>query len=200
MGFWLFSFHVKRDAEIKLFHVKHRFIMLILAVSTGVLAYFSIAFVHYSTLLFKQIWHCFSLDFSFFLVLILALKPLIYLNGLPALQPHHKLILLIFHLQLIPHHSSFYDKLYTLQMRPPITVSGYAWIKHIYIVKLQFPKNRYFITVWWCCSRFFLYVTRETILNFCRFCGYIDLFSSYYGNIEITASEKFRVLTIYTGN
>ena len=64
-------------------------------------------------------------------MLILALKPLIYLNGLPTLQPHYKLILLIFHLQLIPHHSLFYDKLYTLQMRPPIAVGGYALIKHI---------------------------------------------------------------------
>ena len=126
MGFWLFSFHVKRGAEIKLFHVKHRLFMLILAVSTGVLADFSLAFVHYNTLLFNQIWRCFSLAFSF-LVLILALKPLIYLNSLPALQPHHKLVLLIFRLQLIPPLCvRFYNKLYTLQMRPPIAVSGYA--------------------------------------------------------------------------
>lgn len=60
-------------------------------------------------------------------MLILALKPLLYLNGLPTLQPHYKLIMLIFRLQLIPRHTFvFYDKLYTLQMRPPITVSGYA--------------------------------------------------------------------------
>ena len=107
MGFWLFSFHVKRGAEIKLFHVKHRLFMLILAVNAGVLADFSLVFVHYNTLLFNHIWHCFSLDFSSFLVLILALKQLLYLDSLPALQPHHKLVLLIFHLQLIPHHSLF---------------------------------------------------------------------------------------------
>ena len=75
MGFWLFSFHVKLGAETILFHVKHRLFMLILAVSTGVLAYFSLAFVHYNTMLFNQIWHCFSLDFSFFGV-DFTLKPL----------------------------------------------------------------------------------------------------------------------------
>ena len=68
------------------------------------------------------------------------------------------------------------------------------------MVKLQFFKKRYLITIQWRGSRFFLYVTRETILNFCRFCGYIDLFSSYYGNIEITTSEKFRVLASYMEN
>ena len=98
---------MKLGAGTKLFHVKHMLFMLILAVSTGVLADFSLAFVHYNTLLFNQIWHCFSLDFSSFLVLILALKQLLYLDSLPALQPHHKLVLLIFHLQLIPHHSLF---------------------------------------------------------------------------------------------
>ena len=81
--------------------------MLILAVNAGVLADFSLAFVHYNTLLFNQIWHGLSLDFSALLVLILALKPLIYLNSLPTLQLHHKLILLILRLQLIPHHSLF---------------------------------------------------------------------------------------------
>ena len=49
----------------------------------------------------------FLLDFSSLLVLILALKQLLYLNGLPTLQPHYKLLLLIFHLQLIPHQSLF---------------------------------------------------------------------------------------------
>ena len=81
--------------------------MLILAVSTGVLAQFSLVFDHYNTLLFNQIWHCFSLDFYSLLVLILALKQLLYLDSLPTLQPHHKLILLILRLQLIPHHSLF---------------------------------------------------------------------------------------------
>lgn len=90
---------MKLGAGTKLFHVKHMLFMLILAVSAGVLAHFSHLFVDYNTLLFNQIWHCFSLDFSSFLVLILALKQLLYLDSLPALQPHHKLVLLIFRLQ-----------------------------------------------------------------------------------------------------
>ena len=81
--------------------------MLILAVNAGVLADFSLAFVHYNTFPFNQIWRCFSFNFSSLLVLILALKQLLYLDGLPMLQPHHKLILLILRLQLIPHHSLF---------------------------------------------------------------------------------------------
>ena len=125
MGFWLFSFHVKVGAETKLFHVKHRLFILILAVSAGVLAYFSLAFVHYNTLLFNQIWRCFSLDFSSFLVLILALKQLLYLDSLPALQPHHKLILLIFRLKLIPRYAFVFTINYTpckYSLRLPLAV------------------------------------------------------------------------------
>ena len=117
MGFWLFSFHVKLGVETKLFHVKHRLFILILAVSTGVLVYFSIAFVHYSTLLFHQIWHCCSLDFFLFFGVDFSIKTTIYLNSLPALQPHHKLILLIFRLQLIPRYTFVFTINYTLCKR-----------------------------------------------------------------------------------
>ena len=99
--------------------------MLILAVSTGVLAYFPHVFVHYNTLLFDQIWHCCSLDFFSFLVLILALKQLLYLDSLSTLQPHHKLILLIFRLQLIPHHKFVFMINYTpckRDLRLPLAV------------------------------------------------------------------------------
>ena len=125
MDFWPFSFHVKLGAGTKLFHVKHMLFMLILAVSTGVLAYFSIAFINYNTILFKQMWHCFSLDFSSLLVLILALKQLLYLDGLLTLQPHHKLILLILRLQSIPRRTFVFTINYTrckCDLRLPLAV------------------------------------------------------------------------------
>lgn len=124
MGFWLFSFHVKLGVETKLFHVKHSHFILILAVFAGVLAYFSLAFVHYNTLLFSQTWRCFSLNFSFFCV-DFTLEQLLYLDSLPTLQPHHKLILLILRLQLIPRRTFVFTINYTpckCDLRLPLTV------------------------------------------------------------------------------
>ena len=65
----------------------------------------------------QLIFPFFGVDFT--------LKQLLYLNSLPALQPHHNLILLILRLQLIPRHTFVFTINYTpckCDLRLPLAV------------------------------------------------------------------------------
>lgn len=84
-------------------------------------------------------------------MLILALKPLLYLNSLPTLQLHDKLIMLIFRLRLIPRHTFVFTVNYTpckCNLRLPLAVmSEQNTYKYREIAIFQNPLLYYCLVV-----------------------------------------------------